>query len=365
MADTYICETSYHLLITLVKVLLAPSKKYNLILLTGDTLSQDIIERLKASGLFISITKLDGLHKYDAMLDYSAPFVIRGRSLKKQIEKYVKWEYNPSDDYYLYNDVSMIGKWFNAEKIKYHLIEDGLDTLTLPSVHSNNYPESKWKRKLRMFLNAGFYSFGESKFTSSIEVNNKEGLQFDIKGKNIIEVPRKQLFEGLGTADKEKILSIYLSDSEKMDIMDKLQAATTTEDINDSNMINSVSLLLTQPLGFDKITSYEMHEEFYKDIVEKYGEGRLIIKPHPRDDFDYNKMFPDAVVIDYPFLPVEAIGFLPDININKAITWCSTSISGISFCDNKVYLGIDYITPYLKRDNFESKWHLAASLLAK
>ena len=225
-----------------------------------------------------------------------------------------------------------------------------------------NYPESKWKRKLRMLFNAGFYSFGESKFTSSIEVNNKEGLQFDIKGKNIIEVPRKQLFEGLGTADKEKILSIYLSNSEKMDIMDKLQAATTTKDLNDSN---SVSLLLTQPLGFDKITSYEMHEEFYKDIVEKYGEGRLIIKPHPRDDFDYKKLFPDAVVIDYPFLPVEALGFLPGININKAITWCSTSISGISFCDNKVYLGIDYITPYLKRDNFESKWHLAASLLAK
>ena len=87
MADTYICETSYHLLITLVKVLLAPSKEYKLILLTGDILSQDILDRLESSGLFTSITKLDGLHKYDAMLDYSAPFVIRGRSLKKQVEK--------------------------------------------------------------------------------------------------------------------------------------------------------------------------------------------------------------------------------------------------------------------------------------
>lgn len=351
VSDTYICETSYHVLITLVKVLIDRGKDYRLILLTGDTLSQDILDRLEESGLFTSITKIDGLHQYDALLDYSAPFVIRGLSLRKQIDKYVQWDYRQADDYYLYNDVSMLGKWFNSHKIKYHLIEDGLDTFTLPSVHSNNYPESKWKKCLRQFFNAGFYSFGQSKFTKSIEVNSNKNLQFDIKNKNIIEVPRKQLFDKLTASDKARILSVYLSDIEQKEIIESLKN------------VWSVSLLLTQPLGHDKITSYEMQEEFYKDIVNDNVTGQLIIKPHPRDDFDYSKLFPDAIVIRYPFLPVEAIGFLSGINFDKAITWCSTSINGITFCENRVYLGIEYITPYLKRDNYESKWHLTPTLL--
>lgn len=349
MADTYICETSYHVLITLIKVLINKDRDYKLILLTGETLNKDIVKRLNDSGLFQSVTRIDGLHQYDKMLDYSAPILIRGRSLRKQIDRFVKWDYDSLDDYYLYNDVSMLGKWFNAHKIKYHLIEDGLDTFTLPTVHSNNYPESKWRKRFRQFFNAGFYCFGESRFTSSIEVNSKKGLQFDIKGKNIIEVPRKELFSKLSNSAKKKILSIYLSEDEIGEITDKLKSSAVA------------SLLLTQPLGFDKMTSYEMQEEFYRDIISQYATGQLIIKPHPRDDFDYNIIEPKAVIIRYPFLPVEVLGFLPGVSIGTAITWCSTSINGIDFCKNKVYLGIEFIAPYLKRDNFDSQWHMASA----
>lgn len=353
MSDTYICETSYHLLITLIKVLIDRNKSYKLIVSTDKVIDDAVIDRLRKSGLFESITRYGGLEKIDALLDYSAFFPVRGRSLRKQLDEYVKWDYDKSDDYYLYNDVSILGKWFNAHKIKYHLLEDGLDTYTLPTVHSNNYPESKSKRAIRQFFNAGFYCFGESKYTSSIEVNRLEGLQFDKKGKNIVVVPRSELFARLTSEDKDIILKLYLG-SEKIEKIRKL--FTCSEG----------TLLLTQPLGYDRMTSYEIHERFYKDIVDKYSTGQLIIKPHPRDDVDYHKLFPEAVVIEDSVLPVETIGFFEDIRIKRAVTWCSTSINGLGFCDEKISLGIEYIKPYLEMDEgFESKWLMANRLLAK
>lgn len=358
MSDVYICETSYHLLITLVKVLLRNDKSCKLVLLTGNVLDTAVINRLSKSGLFAEIKKYDNLHEIDGKLDYSAFFPVRGISLRKQLDSYLSWDYNSEDDYYLYNDVSIIGKWFNAHKIKYHLIEDGLDTYTLPTVHSNNYVESKSKRRIRQLFNAGFYCFGESKFTKSIEVNSASGLQFDTKGKNIVEVPRKQLFEKLSDEDKEQILSIYLSSEEKDALIKKLSGEEGNEEVQ------TASILLTQPIGFDKMASYDIHKKFYKDIVDKYAEGKLIIKPHPRDDVDYSELFPDAIVIDKGYLPVETLGFFKDVKFKKAITWCSTSIKGLQFCDEKVYLGIEYIKPYLEMDkDFDSKWLMARQLM--
>lgn len=350
MSDVYICETSYHLLITLIKVLIDRTRSYKLILCTGHVLGDDVIGRIQSSGLFESVIKYEDMTKYDAMLDYSAFFPFRGRSLRRQLDMYVKWDYDKQDDYYLYNDVSILGKWFNAHKIKYHLLEDGLDTYTLPTVHSNNYIESKTKRAIRQFFNAGFYCFGESKYTSSIEVNQMEGLQFDKRGKNIIVLPRHELFGRLTDDDKKTILEIYLG-GEK------------TEDIRSRFSSGECTLLLTQPLGFDAITSYEIHKKFYKDIVSKYLDGQLIIKPHPRDDVDYKELFDDVVVLEDKHLPVETIGFFEDIKIKRAVTWCSTSIKGLDFCDEKISLGINYIKPYLDMDEgFESKWLMAGMI---
>lgn len=353
MSDVYICETSYHLLITLIKASINQGSKYKLILGTGKVIDSDVIKRIEESNLFESIERYDGLEKYDTMLDYSGFFPLRGISLRKQLDRFVQWNYNKSDDYYMYNDVSILGKWFNAHKIKYHLIEDGLDTYTLPTVHSNNYPESKTKRAVRQFFNAGFYCFGESKYTSSIEVNKMEGLQFDKRGKNIIVVPRKELFSKLSNSDKRRILEIYLGSKKVNDIKEKLLGKEGT-------------LLLTQPLSFDAMTSREIHRKFYLDIAREYAVGQLIIKPHPRDDMDYHELFPEALVIEDKYLPVETLGFLEGITISKAVTWCSTSINGLDFCEEKISLGIEYIKPYLKMDEgFESKWSMAGVLLGK
>ncbi len=132
------------------------------------------------------------------------------------------------------------------------------------------------------------------------------------------------------------------------------------------NIKGDVTLLITQPLADDEITTYETQGAFYKDIVEKYGSKELVIKPHPRDRYDYKKIFPEATIITWEYVPIELIGFFENINFSKALTWCSSSIDGVHYCQDKIDLGLDYIKPYINIDyknGFESKWSYAKDLI--
>ena len=66
----------------------------------------------------------------------------------------------------------------------------------------------------------------------------------------------------------------------------------------------------------------------------------IIIKPHPRDEVEYN--FENCITIDKA-IPIEILNFNKNIKIDKAITVFSTAIDGIDFVKEKINLGFDYI----------------------
>lgn len=354
MSDVYICDSSYHVFVTLIKAMLG-EKKVKLVLCTNDVLPDYVIDNIKMLNLFTDVMILSDLEQIDSKLDYSESYFKRGRSLKKQLDSYVDYEFTTSDEYYIFNDNSIMGKCLNAHKIKYNLIEDGLNVFRLNTIKSNNYQESRVRRSIRKFFNAGFYCYGESKYSKTIEVNSDKDLLIKIPKRKLIVEPRASLFASLSKEQKEIIINVYLTKEELVGIRKSL------DEVSDGK----VSLLITQPLADDKITSKMMHEKFYSDIVEQYSEGKLLIKPHPRDNYDYTKIFPDAVIIKQNYLPIEALAFLGNYNFYKAITWCSTSIEAISFCENTEYLGIEYIRPYILEDRengFDSQWSYAKSM---
>jgi len=342
--DVYVCNTSYHFLITVVKAILNKNKP-KLILCLHGLFGEEMIDRIKASDLFSSVTVYENLDDFDTKLDYSAPFYRRHKDMQRQLDGVVKWKHNRHYEYYLYNDVSIMGKWLNSHGIKYNLIEDGLDCYKQKAFLGLNYIEPDYRRAIKQALNIGFYCFGKSKYTKSIEVNTIEGIL--LKNKNIIyELPRVELFNRLSNEDIKKILDLYLDDTQYEYIKNLLDGIG-----------KQASLLLTQPLYNDKITSYETMVRFYKDMVKEYAEGRLVIKPHPRDKVDYTTIFPDAVIINNNNLPAELLGYISNVCFKKAITWNSTSINNISYVEDKVFLGMDYIKPYIDGDTgFESMW---------
>ena len=73
------------------------------------------------------------------------------------------------------------------------------------------------------------------------------------------------------------------------------------------------------------------------------GEGLIVLKPHPRDELDYRKLFPEYPVIDGT-VPMEMLNYLPT-HFSKVVG-VYTELSGIEFADEKIRLGDDFMDKY-------------------
>ena len=99
-------------------------------------------------------------------------------------------------------------------------------------------------------------------------------------------------------------------------------------------------LLLTDPL-----CTLDVRERIFKDIVEEYEkQGQIFIKPHPRDELDYRKVFPGYPMFDGT-VPMEMLNFFPDLHFDQVVT-VFTDLKGIRFADKLVRLGDEFMDRY-------------------
>lgn len=122
--------------------------------------------------------------------------------------------------------------------------------------------------------------------------------------------------------EKKEILKIFNMDMEKLSEFD-----------------NNCVLLLTQPLSEDnknenKNISYEEEMSIYNNIIERFSNMKIILKPHPREKKNYSKIFPDIEILDRSF-PIELLhltGFKPKVVASVV----STAI--LNFLDSDIYV---------------------------
>lgn len=201
----YICATYYHTLITILKTLKS-SDESSLILQNTIPDVEKFAKRLKKFNLFKEINIYDevGLVKkfYERNIEY---IYFRKEELIDLVEQKYNIPFQNYDDIYIYNDWTTLGAYLMDKKIKYHLIEDGLDTFHFlkdflermnPKPQTNNFRrkmELFWKKEKdafsKRFLHRGYYYFGQSKYAIDIEVNNKSIVS--LKHKKVKEVPRQ------------------------------------------------------------------------------------------------------------------------------------------------------------------------------
>ena len=78
-------------------------------------------------------------------------------------------------------------------------------------------------------------------------------------------------------------------------------------------------------------------------------------KPHPRDLLDYEKLFPDCVVLDRKF-PMEILNYIEGLVFCRVIS-VFTVVHSIRFAKEIIYLGEDFMDNYedprLHRQNDE------------
>lgn len=98
---------------------------------------------------------------------------------------------------------------------------------------------------------------------------------------------------------------------------------------------NADVIILTQPLREDCGLTDEEYLEIYSSEIT--NNSNVVIKPHPRDNFDFENYFPNVPIIrtDAPMQLLNYMGIKPKV----AVTVCSTSISAMPSDVNKIMLG--------------------------
>lgn len=341
----YVCHTYYHVYVACLKELNLPRKDRGNASLVLSTMSNDfgnLQSRAQQCGLFEEVymfdeqedVKLSEVMKYhtdkgNLLLNMLARIKYT-RLLGKMQQEYVPVDFEEYKDVYVFCDSDPIGYYLSYKKIPYHALEDGLDCI---STYDTARYDNRGHFKLKAFLaslNLIFIQNGWAKYCLDMEVNNISILPYPCS--KYIERPRRELVEGLDEEGRDILVHLFIEDMEE--IQRKLEA---------SNARNKI-LLLTEPL-----CELDVRERIFRDCIRQYGtvdgeEAVILIKPHPRDVLDYQKLFDRYIVLDSKF-PMEVLNFIKGLRFRRVIS-VFTVVHSIQFADEIVYLGEDFMDKY-------------------
>lgn len=343
----YICHTYYHAYIATVKELVAQNEgggRADIILSTMSNDFGNLKERLDGSKVF------GGVYIYHEQPDTSSEEVMsyhrdRGNIVANLIQRItytrllgqLQEDYIPVDlseyaDIYVFCDSDPIGYYLNYRKLRYHAVEDGLNSGLLDD-QARNANRGAWPLKRAMaalgliFIESGYSRYCIDYEVNDISVNHKPP-------KNIKEVPRKELNDRLTPEDHRILVDIFLPNK------DHVIAQLLGKDGKDSGTGRLQAMILTEPL-----CEMDVRKKLFGDIIDMYSrDHRIIIKPHPRDTLDYEKEFPDVTVIREKF-PMEVLGDVEGFTVDKAVS-VITQMDNVYFAKEIVYLGLDFLDKY-------------------
>ena len=356
----YICHTYYHEYIAFLKELALPAAQRGHATLMLSMMSNDFEsfpERAGETGLWEDVIAFDEKEPeyFPEIMEYKKD---RGNIVLNMFQRirftrllaakeapFIPVNLREYKDIYVFCDSDPIGYYLNKERIYYHAVEDGLDTL----VHSDDARiDNRGAFGLKVFLskklNLIFIENGYGRYCIDMEVNDISAIEMPCPYYK--EVPRKQLTDRLTDEDREILLDAFVRN--KTEIENKLTNASRADEGREK------ILVLTDPL-----CDLETRERLFKDIIDFYtAKGQVFIKPHPRDRLDYHKAFPEYPIIDAS-VPMELLGFIKDVRFDVVVT-VYTDLGAIDFADRKVRLGNTFMDGY--EDPEIHNKHMAAGL---
>lgn len=177
--------------------------------------------------------------------------------------------------------------------------------------------------RLKTHILYGKQKFGRDTQISQIQVAKPSDVADDIRPKTV-EWELTSIMKTLTEVEKTTLLNVFLSD--KTFLSKRFDA-----------------IILTQPLSEDGHVTEEEKFVMYKELVSYFKlEGKsILIKTHPREKSNYQKLFPEATVIIEQF-PVEILDFFPGFEIELGITIFSSAIHNIQFIKQKEEVGLAF-----------------------
>lgn len=339
----YVCHTYYHVYVTFLKELKLPREKRGQATLVLSRMSnnfEDLKSRVESTGLFREVVEFDekredffpelakwrkGTGSFLGNLYYRIRFT---RQYARLEAPFVPVDFKAYEDVYVYCDSDPIGYYLNQNRIYYHALEDGLNCLkNFDAARYDNRGHFKLKVFLSMYLNLIFIQNGYGKYCLDMEVNDISAIRYPCP--RYIEEPRQQLVERLTAEDKELILKAFIRDKEGLE-----------RQIAESSKVGDKILILTDPL-----CTLDVRERIFRDIIRQFEpEGTIFIKPHPRDELDYRRLFAEYLQFDAT-IPMEMLNFFPGLRFKKVVA-VLTEVKAIQFADSIVRLGEDFMDAY-------------------
>lgn len=345
----YVCHTFYHVYVAILKEMKlvrktfpADYKKADIALSSISTDFERLGERLEKAGIFDEVYALDEKREdffpqlakyrknYGNILRHMVNRVIFTKKLAKCEEPYMALiDFKAYKDIYVFCDSDPIGYYLNYKHIFYHAVEDGLDCLkNLDDAHVANYGHFKLKA-LFSRLNLIFIMNGWGKYCIDMEINDRSKVPTDCP--RFVEAPRKPLEQALTSEQKKLMIRAFIEDADYL--MEQLKPKSDG---------GEYAIFLTEPHPVDE----EARKRVCLDVLERYCKGyRVIIKPHPRDMIDYEKLCPDAVVLKGRF-PVEVLNFFEGVHIKRAVSIVTTAMNNMDFVEEKLNLGASFWDAY-------------------
>ena len=336
------CHTYYHVFVACIKELNKKCEKEpaDLVLSLMSTNFEQFAERLKNSDIFRNVFLFD--EKRESFFPEVARLkedsgnvatnmyrrILFTKKFAKAQEEFVPVNFRGYKDVYVFCDADPIGYYLNQNRIYYHAVEDGLDTLSdLVQAKYDNRSLFWLKKFFSMKLNLIFIRDGYSKYCLDMEVNDLSRIDDDFK--KYKEVPRNELMDALDASDRETIIRAFVRN------IDELRDRIKDIDHDKKNII-----ILTEPL-----CSLDVRKKIFEDLIAEYSkEGNVFLKPHPRDELDYSKLFESCPKFDRT-IPMEIFNFFEDIRFDKVIS-VYTELGAVRFAKEKVMLGNDFMYKY-------------------
>lgn len=339
----YVCHTYYHVYVTFLKELNLPKEKRGQATLVLSRLSNDfenLKERVEKTGLFAEVLEFDEkrddffpeLRKYredKGSIVFNMLSRIRfTRKYAKLEEPFVPVDFKEYGDIYIFCDSDPIGYYLNQKKIYYHAVEDGLNCIkNFDAARFENRGHFGLKAWMSRKWNLIFVQNGYGKYCLDMEVNDISAIKYPCP--QYVEVPRQPLVDALTQEDKEMILNAFIRNREEL-----------TRQIEEGNRIGKKILILTEPL-----CTLEVREQIFRDLIARYEpEGKIFLKPHPRDVLDYRQLFPGYPIIDGT-VPMEMLNFFEGLRFSRVIS-VYTEMTGVQFAEEVVELGDDFMDQY-------------------
>ena len=339
----YVCHTFYHLYISFLKEFKQPAEQKGNATMVLSLMSNDfgdIKGRILESGYFKEVLEFDEkrdtffpeLAKYKVnrgnIIANTIPRIQFTKKFAKLQEKYVTVNFKDYDDVYVFCDTDPIGLYLNQKKVRYHVVEDGLNYLSRSIPAKRDNPKGfGFKKFMSMGLNLIFLQEGYSKYAVDVEVNDLSII--DDSFYKYKEVPRLELESSLTEEEKEALVKVFVKDINRM-----LSEISNTEGSSDN------ILILTEPL-----CTLDVREKLFRDLVNEYkSEGNVFLKIHPRDDLDYENLFSDVFQFDKKVL-MEILNFFSKVHFKKVVS-VFTELGSITFADEKIHLGKKFMDKY-------------------